>query len=70
MSAESGTTSYKSTIGGALTADKATLKFIAQRVALSVFATSAVVYFLFQKKLLPKNVSKIVSKIFFLPTFP
>lgn len=30
----------------------------------------AITYILFQKKLLPHNVAKIVSKAFFLPTFP
>lgn len=34
------------------------------------FASSAFVYILFQKKLLSKRISKIVSKLFFLPTFP
>jgi hypothetical protein len=33
-------------------------------------ASSAFIYILFQKKLLNKPISKIVSKIFFLPTFP
>lgn len=33
-------------------------------------ASSAVVYFLFQKKMLNKHYSKIVSGLFFVPTFP
>lgn len=40
------------------------------RVSLYVFTFSAVTWLLFQKKLLPKPVSMIVSKIFFYPTFP
>jgi atypical dual specificity phosphatase len=40
------------------------------KIAYGVFASGALVFFLFQKRLLPKGISKIVSKIFFLPTFP
>lgn len=40
------------------------------RIYFGLFATTALTYVLFQKKLLPKPVSKVVSKIFFLPTFP
>jgi hypothetical protein len=34
------------------------------------FGAAAVTYILFQKKLLPKPISKIVSKLFFVPTMP
>lgn len=40
------------------------------KLAYGIFASGALVFFLFQKKLLSKSVSKVVSKIFFLPTFP
>jgi len=40
------------------------------RLAVVTFATLTVTFFLFQKKLLPLPISKIVSKLFFLPTFP
>jgi atypical dual specificity phosphatase len=36
----------------------------------TLLSTSAIAYFLFQKKLLPKPISFIVSKIFFYPSFP
>jgi atypical dual specificity phosphatase len=40
------------------------------RIYIAIFASTALTYVLFQKKLLPKPISKIVSKLFFLPTFP
>lgn len=40
------------------------------RIAWASFTAAAFTYFLFQKKLLPLPVAKLVSKIFFLPTFP
>ena len=40
------------------------------RLAWGTLATLTFTYVLFQKKLLPLPVSKFVSKIFFLPTFP
>ena len=40
------------------------------RILFGVFATGAFVFFLFQKKMLSKSASKVVSKLFFLPTFP
>lgn len=40
------------------------------RVAWFAVASLGVTYVLFQKKLLPHSISKFVSKIFFLPTFP
>lgn len=43
---------------------------ILTRVAWGLFGTAALTWILFQKKLLPKPVSRIVSKAFFLPTFP
>lgn len=36
----------------------------------TLLSTSAIAYFLFQKKLLPKHASYVVSKIFFYPSFP
>lgn len=36
----------------------------------TLFTTSALLYALFQKKLLPKPVAKVVSKVLFYPTFP
>jgi len=41
-----------------------------KQLLLGFLSSSAIVYILFQKKLLPKSISKIVSKIFFFPTFP
>ena len=35
-----------------------------------LFGASVVLFVLFQKKLLPKPVSKVAAKIFFWPTFP
>jgi hypothetical protein len=50
------------------------VSFINESVGLKILflsvTTTAVIYFLFQKRYLSKNVSKFVSKIFFLPTFP
>lgn len=43
---------------------------VAAKVAYGVLASSVLIFFLFQKRLLSKGLSKIVSKIFFLPTFP
>lgn len=43
---------------------------VAKRASLVLFATAAVTFFMFQKKMLSKPVSKIVSAIFFAPTFP
>lgn len=40
------------------------------KFAYGLVASGALVFFLFQKKLLSKKMSKIVSKIYFLPTFP
>lgn len=40
------------------------------RLLLWGFVMSGVTYALFQKKLLPKPISKIVSIVFFLPTYP
>ena len=40
------------------------------RIICWFFASSAFVFFLFQKKMLSKSASKVVSKMFFLPTFP
>ena len=40
------------------------------RILFGCFATGAFVFFLFQKKLLSKSASKVVSRLFFLPTFP
>lgn len=40
------------------------------RVFLGAFTSFAVVYFLFQKHLLPDSCAKVVSKILFYPTFP
>jgi hypothetical protein len=34
------------------------------------FGAAAFTFLLFQKKLLPKNVSRVVSSLFFVPTFP
>jgi len=39
-------------------------------VAITTFGLSAFIYFLFQKKLLSKSLTKIVARIFFYPTFP
>jgi hypothetical protein len=41
-----------------------------RNIFLATFATTAAVYFLFQKHLLPEFLSKIVSKLLFYPTFP
>lgn len=35
-----------------------------------LFTLCALIWFLFQKKMLSKSISEIVSKIFFYPTFP
>jgi hypothetical protein len=43
---------------------------IHNKILLLSVTTTAIIYFLFQKRYLSKNVSKFVSKIFFLPTFP
>lgn len=40
------------------------------KIIYGIFASGAFVFFLFQKKLLSKSASKVVSKVFFLPTFP
>ena len=40
------------------------------KLVYGVIASGALIFFLFQKKLLSKKLSKIVSKIYFLPTFP
>jgi atypical dual specificity phosphatase len=41
-----------------------------RRIFAFVGGAFAVTYFLFQKKLLPPNVAKVVSKVLFYPTFP
>ena len=47
------------------------LPFISiNKLLLGFISSTALIYFLFQKKLLSKGLSKIVSKIFFFPTFP
>lgn len=43
---------------------------LAKNVGFTFIATIAITYACFQKKLLSKPVSKIVSKLFFIPTFP
>ena len=43
---------------------------IFKRLFYGFLATTAVFYLLFQKKLLPKPISKVAAKIFFWPTFP
>lgn len=43
--------------------------FVGRFVVGLAFST-AFTYFLFQKKMLPKPMSKVVSRLFFLPTFP
>ena len=40
------------------------------RLSIVVFSSLAFTWFLFQKKLLPHGISKLVSKAFFYPTFP
>ena len=39
-------------------------------IALAILSTSVTAYALFQLKLLPKSVARVVSKIFFYPTLP
>ena len=46
------------------------LKAIAMKLFYFFFAGSAVVLFMFQKKMLSKSTSKVVSRIFFFPTLP
>jgi atypical dual specificity phosphatase len=41
-----------------------------QNSCILFFGAMAIVYAMFQKKLLPHEVSKVVSQIFFYPTFP
>ena len=41
-----------------------------RNVFISLFGTVVIVYALFQKKLLPKPIAKVASKVFFYPTFP
>lgn len=48
----------------------ATTSFVLSRLGWGVFSVFAITYVLFQKHLLPIEVSKFVSKILFLPTFP
>mmetsp|Transcript_4206 Transcript_4206/g.6698 ORF Transcript_4206/g.6698 Transcript_4206/m.6698 type:complete len:219 (+) Transcript_4206:69-725(+) len=40
------------------------------RLSLGLFTTAVITWTMFQKKMLPKPVAKVVSKVFFLPTFP
>ena len=46
------------------------LQIAGKRLLLGSMATTAIMYILFQKNLLPKSVSAFVSKVLFLPTFP
>jgi atypical dual specificity phosphatase len=46
------------------------LHILGTRFVWGALSALAITYFLFQKKLLPLEVSKVVSKVFFLPTFP
>lgn len=43
---------------------------VGSRVALGALTAAAITWILFQKKLLPLGVAKVVSKAFFFPTFP
>jgi hypothetical protein len=43
---------------------------IVKNVAFTFMSTIAITYALFQKKLLSKPISQVVSKLFFIPTFP
>lgn len=47
-----------------------TLKSLAMKFVYLFFASSAIVLFMFQKKMLSKSTSKVVSRIFFFPTLP
>lgn len=46
------------------------LPILAMKFIYAIFASSAVVLFMFQKKMLSKRTSKVVSRIFFFPTLP
>ncbi len=46
------------------------LQIMGVRLFIGVMSAAAITFFLFQKKMLPLPVAKVVSKVFFLPTFP
>lgn len=46
------------------------LNVIGTRLLFGAISATAITYILFQKNMLPLEVSKVVSKFFFLPTFP
>ena len=50
--------------------EKLSLGGVQNKLIFGFFTVFAVTFFMFQKKLLPINVSKVCSKIFFYPTFP
>lgn len=43
---------------------------VGMRIMFGFFSISAITYVLFQKKLLPKSITKLVARLFFYPTFP
>eukprot|EP01041_Mallomonas_annulata_P009645 gene9645-20046_t len=44
--------------------------FVGVRLCWALFSIGAITYFLFQKKLLPKEISRYAAKALFYPTFP
>ena len=46
------------------------LASFAKSFLIGIFASGLIIYALFQKKLLPKAISKVVAKVLFYPTYP